>query len=235
MFGSPERQTRDGTVSFYVPLATPERLNLCLSATDCDTIRPDSRHQEVFARLQKRILSELLTNKQLFRNTPSLESLEAITPRWGFVSNNEQYVWSPYTNISYEDLKTIALPAYVDFVLKGVHISRSSILPQFGPIFLEPLKDSVIDFDWERPPKEIEEISDVPALEEGIIVLKDPAEQQAARMAAKKAVREAFAKAREAHTVADTLAQEFVDKYDFSENESVFTGYEDSSEDEEVV
>jgi DNA helicase TIP49 (TBP-interacting protein) len=100
---------------------------------------------------------------------------------------------------------------------------------------LEPLKDSVIDFDWERPPKEIEEISDVPALEEGIIVLKDPAEQQAARMAAKKAVREAFAKAREAHTVADTLAQEFVDKYDFSENESVFTGYEDSSEDEEVV
>jgi len=233
MFGTPERHTRDGNVFFYVPLTAPKRLNICLSATD--TIHPDVKYQEAFANIQKSILSELLTNKQLFRNTPTLESLEAITPKWGFVYMEDRYVWSPYTNIAYEDLKTFKLPAYVDLVLKGVHISRSSILPQFAPIFLEPILDAVIDFEWDRPSKEIEEISDVPALEEGTIVLKDPATQRAARIAAKQTVREAYSKAREAYSVAETLAQAFVDKYDLSENESAFSGAEDSSEDEAVV
>lgn len=227
MFGTPERQTRDGTVSFYVPLTVAKRLNICLSATD--TIHPDVKYQEAFTTIQKSILSELLTNKQLFRNTPTLESLEAITPKWGFVYMEDRYVWSPYTNIAYEELKSFKLPAYVDLVLKGVHISRSSILPQFVPIFLEPIVDAVIDFEWDRPSKEIEEISDVPALEEGTIVLKDPATQRAVRIAAKQTVHEAYSKARTAYSTAETLAQEFVDKYDLSENESTFG---DSSEDE---
>jgi len=234
MFGTPERRTRDGIVSFFVPLHTPERVNVCLSAPNSETIRPDVQYQEKFTQIQSRILSELLTNKQLFRNTPSLESLEAITPKWGFVYVTDHYDWSPYTQITYDDLKTIATPAYVDLVLKGVHISRSSILPQFSPIFVEPISDAVIDFDWERPPKEIEEISDVPALEEGVLVLKDPAEQLAARKAAKQRVRDAYGKAREACAAADSLAEEFVETYDVSESESVFTGLGDS-EDEDAV
>ena len=97
------------------------------------------------------------------------------------------------------------------------------------------MTESVIDFDWERPPKDIEEISDVPALEEGVIVLKDPAVQRAERIAAKKAVREAYYKAHDASALADKLAHEFMDKYDLSENESVFSGLEDDSSEDEAA
>jgi hypothetical protein len=127
------------------------------------------------------------------------------------------------------------LPAYVDLVLKGIHISRSSITPQFVPVFLEQMNDSVIDFDWEKPHTEIEEISDVPASDAGTIVLKDPAKQRAERMQAKQRVREAYSAAKTSYIAADTLAKEYIDTYDFSENESVFSafeGEEDSSEEE---
>jgi len=235
MFGIPERQTRDGIVSFYVPLTNPQRLNACLTCLDSSTIRPDVKFQDKFKLLQDAVLKELIQNRQLFRTPPSMESLEAITPNWGVVYNNDTYAWSPYTYITQESLSKMKLPAYIDLVLNGVHISRSSILPQFTCLYLEPMSEEVIDFDWERPQAEIEEVSDVPASDGEIVVLKDATAQAAERLAAKQSVREAYTNARAAYSKADQLAHEFLDKYDLSDNESAFSGMDDMSEDESTT
>jgi len=221
MFSRPERNA-DGSflVRITPPIAAGVRLDVAPS------IRPDLAMQPALTALQRRVLVELTRTPGLFGKPPNLASLEAITPQWGFVLVDGEARVSPYTTI---DLRGVAgaSPCVVDLSLVSLTISRSTIQPRFQATFLES-KGGVIDLDWDSPPEEMEEVSDIGANAEGAVTLIDPATLLRQKKAAKNAVREAFRKADLLRKEATAKADQFYETYDLSDSESAFSEWADS-------
>ena len=187
--------------------------------------------------MKSHMLSELTTNKQLFRQTPTLDMLEVITPIWGFLSKTPRdIILSPYT-IVITDSKPQKVPCYVDFELTGLIVSRSTIRPSFRYVVLGfPPAQDVIDFDWgeEAQVQELEEVSDIPAVADSeSMELRDPASVRREMLEEKERVRNAFRTAEEAKYAAEEMAARFYAKYDVSDSESAFSEWASDEEDDD--
>jgi len=230
MFLAPKRANAD---TYEVQLSAPTALGIRLAVSRADIITPVLEHQSVFQTLQRRILLELTKNRQLFKNAPSIESLEAITPNWGFITTGDTIQLSPYTLVSI-DPTISAYPCSIDLELTALHISRSTIRPLFRGA---PLADNLIEFDWMATAvgisrgAELEEVSDV-AYDDvvGVISLKDPDMLKREKLAAKERVRSAYREADAAREVADGVAANFHLTYDLSDTESAFSEWVSDSD-----
>lgn len=233
MFSSPVRTVDSkGNVSFQVLVTLDTKIQLEVSADH--KIQADMKLQPRFRELQKQVLSELVKQRSIFKTQPTVESLEAITPNWGFIILEGKPQLSPYTkfqNLAYS-LENVSGPCVIDLQLFGIEITRSSICPIFE-VKNVTVPETVIDFNWGDKP-ELEEISDVAAeVDDGVITLTDPAVKAREKAAAKSAVRAAFHAAEEARANAQKLANEFLDAYDLSDSESAFSEWMSESEDED--
>lgn len=236
MFLTPERRTNEsGDAHYYIAIAKPLPMGCRFELNREKTVIPCKDCQPQFKSLQDKILSELTNHKQLFKNPPSLESLEAITPNWGCIVADNEYVWNKYTAISTNDIGIDQVPGYVDVSLVGIFLSRSTISPQFNAIYLEKMAETAIEFDWNIRAPELEEVSDIVSPTEGTVELRDPAVRRREKIEQKNKIREALRTASTAKEEAIRLAQSFLQEYDISDNESTFTEWmEDVSEDESL-
>lgn len=234
MFGTPERRTSSsGETAYYIPLTTPKIMECQFELTKENTVVPNNVYQTKFQQVQRFILTELAKNRQLFRNPPTLESLEAITPNWGCILDNNTYIWNPYTHISTTKLKEGKNTGYVDFVLEGVSLSRSTIVPYFNTKYLEK-PNELIEFEWSENVPELEEVSDLAAAPDGTLELRSPLVREREKKAAKEKIREALRHAEVVRNEAMKMANEFYHTYDVSDNESTFTEWVEDCEDTPV-
>ena len=230
MFGVPERRANGNNVYFYVPMAKPAPLGARLRMDKTLTILPDPVVQPKFKELQNKVLNELTKTETLFKNKPSFESLERITPQWGIIYDDTNTPhWNEYTQKEFFfDVKEGAYTnSIVDLELIGILITRSTISPKFAVKFLE--KDSqndVIDFDWQTPAKEIEEVNDLEAAATNAnITLRSPALIAKEKAAAKEYVKVLFRTADEARQTALGAMNDFFRKYEVSDDESEFSDW----------
>ena len=222
MFGTPEPRKSDTQSYYYVPLQPPIALSIELECSAPSIVKPDFSTQPRFKELTARILSELVLNTQLFKNAPSIESLQLMTPIWGAIIQGSVVSWNTTTQIDTRSIKDV--PCLVDLMLEGLHISRAAITPCFTAVFLKCQSAAVIDFDWTKPPvNDLEEVSDILSTESGVLTLKDPAMTEREKQAMKSRVREAFVAATETRQQAEALAAKFHAEYDISDDESAFT------------
>lgn len=234
MFEVPVRKDIQGTQGFYISLKNPQPLQARFEVT-ASGIVPDLRFQSQFQSMQNVMLSNMVKHTQLFKVAPTLESLQAITPNWGFVWIDGAPKQSEYTHIDVSSLGKEQLPCFADLVLVGVSITRTTIRPYFEARFLEPASDSMIDFQWDAQPTEMEEVSDIGAFADpDTIQLKDPAIVEREKMLEKERIRNAFRVAEQAKQEAKAMAEAFYAKYDLSDSESEISGWiSDLSEEDE--
>lgn len=219
MFGIPVRDTASS--AFIVPLTTPRKANILIEV-NTGGIVPALSYQQALQTLKTEVLQELTRCRALFKNPPTLQSLLAITPNWGFINTDTGIQLSPYTKVKHQHVGSEALPYMVDFVLEAVSISPATLQPMFRTEFVKTLSD-VIDFEWAPVKDELEEVSDVTDTEAGTLTLTDPATRQRAKLEAKERIREAFRIAADAHDKAVIQADRFLDEYDLSDSESAFS------------
>jgi hypothetical protein len=234
MFGTPARSVSStGETVFTVDVNTTP-LGVELDYT-VDGLIYDKDVQPRFRTLQNLVLSELCKEKRLFKNPPTLSSLEAICPNWGFVSSGGRMMFSPYAKFLPSDIGSEKIPCLVDIQLKAIEITRSTIRPLFKVHYLGK-KEAAIDLDWSAPTSfandDIQEVSDVPSAVSGIITLADPVARAREKMAAKAQVQEALTAAQEARAAAKKMAHEFYETYDLSDSESAFTEWLSESDSE---
>ena len=236
MFGAPVRSTDgSGTTVYKVDVnTTPIGAELEFSKTG---LAYEPTAQPRFRTLQNLILSELAKEKDLFKNPPSLASLEAITPNWGFILSGTTHAFSPYSILQSAHIADDKLPCRVDIQLKSLEISRSTIRPVFKLHYLGAAK-AEIDFEWPvpaAPVDEVVEVSDVPAAADGsVMTLADPAQRRKERQTLKAEIRTAFTAAEEARMAAEAKAKAFYERYedDLSDAESAFTEWMSDEESE---
>ena len=167
MFGTPVRDTTSS--AFIVPLTPPMKANKLIEANNKGLV-PTLSYQNALQSMKTNVLHELTNCRALFKNPPTLQSLLAITPNWGFVNTDSGVQLSPYTKLQVQDLTKEPLPCMVDFVLEAVSISPATLQPIFRTEFVKTLSD-VIDFEWAPVKDELEEVSDVADTESGVLQL----------------------------------------------------------------
>ena len=233
MFGVPERRADGNNVYFYVPIAVPKPLGVRLRMNSKLTILPEASVQHKFDNLEQTVLTELTKTETLFKNKPSYESLQRITPRWGVIyDTNNKPQWSEYTEKEFFfDVKDSAYTnSIVDLELIGILITRSTISPKFAVKFVEKdTQNEVIDFDWQtpaNPAKEIEEVNDLEATADtNPLTLRSPALIAKEKADAKEKVKVLFRTADEARQLALDAMSNFFGKYEVSDDESQFSDW----------
>lgn len=233
-FGTPERQPDQ---SFFVPFLKRNQLNARVTV-NAEGIKSTLEHQSKFQAYQTFVLNALAANKQLYKSPPTLESLQCMTPAWGFVKTSSGEVQLAKSMIVRNNIPASKWPCVADFVLHGLKISRSLIQPVFDLLFVESVEnESLIDFDWgvqqdaaAGRSEELEEVSDVSFMDiasGGAMKIKDPAQLAREKAEAKERVRAAYRAAEAARETADKLASQFYSAYDVSDNESAFSEWAD--------
>jgi hypothetical protein len=230
MFGVPERRADGNSVYFYVPMASPKPLGVRLRMNSKLTILPEASIQQTFDKLEETVLHELTKTETLFKNKPSYESLQRITPKWGVIYDTDNKPqWSTYTEKEFFfDVKDGAYTnSIVDLELIGILITRSTISPKFAVKFVEKDTQSmVIDFDWQTPAKEIEEVNDLEATADtNPLTLRSPALIAKEKADAKEKVKVLFRTADEARQLALDAMANFFGKYEVSDDESQFSDW----------
>jgi hypothetical protein len=235
MFGTPERTNTEGDVTYYIPLVVPKAVGAKYEVNVHGEIQPSLEFQEHLLTLKHTILSELANHTQIFRKPPTPEYLQAITPNWGCVLDNNTVKWNPYTILSQTAIPADNLPCFADLHLNGIFLSRSTITPSFSSVFLERiLSNHLIDLDWAMSSvPDVEEVSDIQLPSAGFIELRDPAVMAKMKRDAKLVVKQAFQKATEAREEALQLAKQFTSKFEIADNESMFSEWLDGSESDE--
>lgn len=230
MFGAPERINAEGEVKYYVSVDANSSCGVQYELID-NCVVPNIDYQDKFLVYKNAVLAELVNHTDMFKKPPTLEYLQAITPNWGCIIMNNKPTWNPYTLIK-NTVHNEQQPCSVDLTLTGLYISRSTISPQFETTFLEKMPTSnQIDIDWSANPilPEVEEVSDISIPSEGFIELRDPAAIRKAKMEAKLLVKTAFQRATIARDEALQLAKSFTDKFEVSDNESMFSEWLEGS------
>jgi hypothetical protein len=234
-FGIPERQPDQ---SFIVQYLHRNQLNTRVKVT-AEGITPTLEHQPRFQQYQSTILQKLVSNRQLYKSQPTLESLQCMTPAWGFIKTGSGEIQLAKTTIVRNNIPASKWPCVADFVLNGLKISRSLIQPVFDLVFIESLESAhVIDFDWgvenAGAENELEEVSDVGFMinaSGGAMKIKDPAVIAREKADAKERVRAAYRTAQSAREEAEKLATQFYSTHDLSDTESAFSEWADLESD----
>jgi hypothetical protein len=232
VFETPERKQNASGESYFHVRITPEySISHDLEWSSDTGLKPSITIQKQIGQLRSVILTQLQTTKSLFRNPPTLESLEAITPTWGIViQRDESLQWSTANVWSYDATEMKKQNAIVRLVLCGIEISRSYIRPVWTLHVIQTLPDSsedgVIDFDFggeETKSVASVDMDDIGGIEEegsGVFELHNPDER---KHAMKEHIRGLLAKVAEARHAADDAIDRFYAEFDLSENESDFS------------
>lgn len=228
MFGLPESRPTPSGARYYVSLRSPKPLGLRVSLTAPGVLVADMAHAPAFKSFQQSILSDLVHHKQLFKTTPSLESLQALSPPFGPVLSGATTLFTPTTTFQHDP--RLPTPSFVDLVLEGLYVSRSLIAPVFSTRFLESAAAAA---ELDLADDGLEEVDDVPDAggETNVVLLTDPAVTAKERASRKQSVKEAFLLATAAQERAEERARAFLEDYDLSDNESGFSEF--MSEDSE--
>lgn len=231
VFETPERRTTEKGEPYFVcrltkpGYAVPHDLEWQKNA-----LVPVLTVQKLITELRSTVLKLLMENRSLFRNPPTLDSLQAITPPWGILIRGTQMEWSTVNKWEL-DPALQGKSAIVRLVLTGIEISRSRINPVWTVSVVQILPETpegVIDFEF----GEVSEVKSVTSEDfdrddSDIVALQDPRERKAVL---KSQVRELLTKAAEARLAADDAMDRFFDEFDLSEGESDFSDTESESE-----
>jgi hypothetical protein len=208
--------------------------------------------------IRENVLRSLVSNEALFRQAPSLDSLRVLAPVWGMLIRPDNKVeWSKQD--IFDTAQTDGLKgkrATVSLSLKGVQISRQSILPiwDLGVIKVIP-EEGLIDLDFgsadttttannnnnnnnkKTVSRVIDDAVSVDSEElEGAsdggakIHLKDPSERKRQH---KEAARALLRKAAQAQMEADSAVERFYAEFDLSDEESEVSDFDESASDED--
>ncbi len=232
VFEIPEKQTTaEGDIYFFCRIAKPGYSiphDLKWEKDSQQTI-PVLTIQKQITELRSSVLRLLMENKSIFRNPPTFDSLQAITPPWGIlIRNNAKLEWSS-VNKWHIDESLKETNAIVRLVLTGLEISRSRIHPVWSFTVVETLPEKtpegIIDFDFELPKHDQDDVKSVVSDDfaqddTNIITLHDPTQR---KRFLKQQVRELLQKVSEARHAADDAMDRFFDEYDLSEDESDFS------------
>lgn len=234
VFEAPERRTTEKGEPFFVcKLAKPGYAVPHDLEWQKDALVPAVTVQKLISELRSTVLKLLMENKSLFRNPPTLDSLQAITPPWGILIRGAQMEWSTVNKWEL-DANLQGKSAIVRLILTGIEISRSYINPVWGISVVQILPEKpevgIIDFEFGEA-----EVSDVKSVtsedfdrdDSDIVALHKPGERKAFL---KSQVRELLAKVAEARMAADDAMDRFFDEFDLSEGESDFSDTESESE-----
>ncbi len=236
-FQIPERRTNaDGETVFECSLVSPGyEIPHDLEWSKESGLKPVLSIQKQITELRTTVLKEMVNNKDLFKNPPTMSSLQAITPNWGLlIRSNSTMEWSQINKWVYNATEMKKQSAIVRMVLVALEISRSKIIPVWNLLVkqvLPEIADNMIDFDFEVPKdddaKSVTSIhsDDIGAVEEdGVFQLHNPSERK--RMM-KTHVRELLRKVAEARHAADDAMDRFLEEFELSDNESDFSEEED--------
>lgn len=239
-FKTPERKANpeDGTVQYDVHFQTPHRL-LTRIEYDGRTYIPNITFQVELEPLIQSLLSTIAQTPTLFRTPPTLKSLQSITPVWGAVIQNGVLQWNPRGGRLPElPREWTGRAARVCFLLEGVQITRSAILPLWAihsdiqPAPGVPPPD-LIDFTFDGSgggdARSVASASSADVSietdgEGGVFELED---HQKEKRVAKTHVRQLLRRSMEARMAADTALDHFLEEYDLSDGESDFSDADD--------
>lgn len=214
MFQSPTRikvQNEDG---YCLKLQNPVQIRVEPDTIDATTIR-------AFAECRQHILRALVDSTNLFRTKPTLAALDAICPPWGYCTTSTGFTWSKYSLTSCEFGSSYKGP--IHYTLSEVHLSRSFIIPYFNI----SQANSIIDLAFGDNEDELQEVEDVPSVD-GAVELADPVKRAREKKETKQHVRELFRLAQDA-------ADEWMEKYGLSDDESAFSDESDETDERNFV
>lgn len=237
-FKTPEKRTNpnDGTVVFDIHLQDPYRIDTCIDYDGYSYI-PNIHFQSEIDKIRSSILPAVAETPTLFRTPPTLRSLQAITPVWGAVVQDEVLNWNHSGRRLPDPPKEwVGRSAVVSFLLVGIQITRSTILPiwsicEIAQVAEGPPPD-LIDFHFDdggcksdtRSIVSSDDLSIEAAEEASVFELSDLAKE---KQAAKLYVRELLRNSVAAHMAADDALERFLERYDLSEDESDFSDADD--------
>lgn len=230
-FKTPERKTNpDGTIVYRVLLQTHLRTQTVIEY-DGEALVPNIQLQNELEPIVQSLLSAIAQSPTLFRIPPTLKSLQAITPVWGAVVQNGALRWNPAGgNLPELPSEWVGRPAILHFLLYGLEITRSSILPLWGLSVIQAITPppDLIDFTFDGAAADTRSIVSSDSIEtdgeEGVFELED---HQKEKMKAKTYVRELLRRSVEARMAADAAVDRFFEEYDLSDGESDFSDADD--------
>lgn len=217
MFGLPERYIKNGETIIKLPVIS-QILDVKLECTK-DGVIPNIEIQSKFDDLRSNVLENLIKETKLFKTPPSLTALNAVTPLWGIIEDNNEFKWSPYTHITITDEQKDVCPCIIDLRLSYIEISRSTIYPEFEIIIIEQTTDisEIIGFE------DITEIDEIDEIVETKPLKINTEEIRMKKALDKEKIRAAFRKSDYMRLTAISMANIFFDTYDISDTESTFS------------
>ncbi len=237
VFETPEKRTANGESIFYLKLSQPGFTILHdLEWIPQTGLVPVITVQKHINELRSTVLKQLVGNKTLFRNPPTLASVQAITPPWGIlVQRGNQLSWSTAGNkwISGAEPKVHAV---VRLIFEGVEITRTSIIPVWNLVIQQIIPDqtgNLIDFDLEGDDAaESEHENDVRSVSSDDFTTDDIepfrlTNPNGRKKEMKEEVRRLMHLAAEAQTTADNAMSRFFDEFNLSDGESDFSDDEE--------
>jgi len=182
--------------------------------------------------IRTKVLALLFESRNsLFKNSPTMKTLENLMKPWVIVDSAGNYT------VQYE----LPLPSTKEgsgiLDLSGIFIKRDGIMPIWR---VESYTENtpVVDFDWgeEAPENELREVtlidSEVTSDNSKVINLNTDDEYNARKFAAKERVKEARLKAILARRAAEVETNRYYNEFNFGENESTFSEYDISDMDD---
>lgn len=237
VFKTPEKQTNANGEAFFICHLTepgyeiPHDLQWEKETHQCI---PVLTLQKQITELRTIILKLLMDNKSLFRNPPTIDSLNGITPHWGIlIMKNNKLEWSNVNKWQINE-RLSDKNAIVRLVLSGIEISRSRIIPIWKlsiiQILPEKQPEGLIDFEFEK--HDLDDVKSVASDdfandESSVMKLHNPLERKGIL---KTQIRDLLAKASSARLSADDALDRFFDEYDLSDNESDFSDIDSDHE-----
>lgn len=237
LFETPEKRQNDkGEPIFYLRLVVPGFTVLHdLEWSKENGLTPIITVQRFINDLRSQILKQLVENKSLFRNPPTMASIQAITPPWGvLVQRGNKLTWSSVGNKwAYSVEEMAKVNAIVRLILTGIEISRTSIIPVWNLGICRTIPDSkLIDFDFDTRDgmnareDDMKSVGSDDFIEDSsdVVQLHNP---NARKKALKAEVRRLMKAAENAQMEADDALGRFFDEYDLSDGESDFSETEE--------
>lgn len=232
-FRTPERKTApDGTTLYEVILQTPLRTQTTIEY-DGEALVPNIQLQNELEPIVQSLLSAIAQSPTLFRTPPTFKSLQAITPVWGAVVQNGALRWN-LAGGKLPELPSewVGRRATLHFLLKGLQITRSSILPLWGLTHIQAIAPppDLIDFTFDGAgagldTRSVVSSDSIETDTENIVFELHDANKE--KRLAKAHVRELLRRALEARMAADGALDRFFEEYDLSDGESDFSDADD--------
>jgi len=243
MFEIPEKHTNDKGESFYYLKLTEPGVSILhdLEWSKKDGLQTVITVQKLINELRMRVLNQLVENRSLFKNPPSLTSIQAITPQWGILVMRDNHLkWGQFNKWCYDAAHFSTINAVVRLNLKAIEISRSTIVPVWDLEIQQIIPDQIqaptaaIDFDFGEAESsvggdrdDVESIQSCDIMEESseVFELHNP---NARKRGIKQEVRRLMKIAQDAQLAADDAMSRFYDEFDLSEDESDFSDEDES-------